>query len=703
MSWFGSNTVSIDSQIEKATDESIPFGETDLSTSLEITDLIRSKQVLPKDAMRSLKKRLTSSKNPNTQLSTLHLIDTCVKNGGYHFIVEISTREFIDSINLIIRDDETNENVRDLALDLIQNWSLAFKDNFQFKYLGQIYENLQKSGYSFPTVGSEISTKLFDSNAPPEWEDSDACMICSTLFSMLNRKHHCRNCGGVFCTTHSSKFLSLSHLGIIEPVRVCDTCFDELDSKKSKGKKTRRSKHQKDVSRARAQYDSDDDEDLKKALELSLRESQGFTQVPIPVIPSKQDQKSSSQQQKQTSNEDEEDEDMKAAIAASLKDLEDKKQALEQQQQQQQQQPPQDNSPYANLLPQSSGYQQQQQHVQQQVQQPPQDLPNYLTSQDESNIIQFNNKVSYYESTPYAQNDLNELHNSYRQVIPTIPKISYELNNSINKYDEFIDLNSKIDTVMRLYNKMLDDKIEKENNLTRAPVPVPSDPYGYQQQYQHYPSQQYQQQYQSQQYNQQQGYTPLNQQYSGQTPQFVQSPSLERQQVELQKQSYQSPVQQYLQPHLQQVQSSPQLQQQAPQVPQQAPQQAPQPRYEESVPSYNEALEQEPQEYQPPQEEEEEEEEFSAPPSQIPYENKVEEPIPQHLPSEPSIPVSQPQQVQQIPSQQVPSQVPNGYKYQQKVTDFSFPTVPLNKPPQEETIHVKEDKKPIVEETLIEL
>lgn len=55
------------------------------------------------------------------------------------------------------------------------------------------------------------------------------CMACKTKFSLVNRKHHCRKCGGIFCASCTSKRTSVLNLpGDRIPRRVCDRCYTVL-------------------------------------------------------------------------------------------------------------------------------------------------------------------------------------------------------------------------------------------------------------------------------------------------------------------------------------------------------------------------------------------------------------------------------------------------------------------------------------------
>lgn len=54
----------------------------------------------------------------------------------------------------------------------------------------------------------------------------DECPVCQTGFNLFVRRHHCRNCGGVFCSECTSERLKLAPTDHAE--RVCTTCFDNV-------------------------------------------------------------------------------------------------------------------------------------------------------------------------------------------------------------------------------------------------------------------------------------------------------------------------------------------------------------------------------------------------------------------------------------------------------------------------------------------
>lgn len=156
----------------------------------------------------------------------------------------------------------------------------------------------------------------------PEWSDSEWCMRCRSAFTMLNRKHHCRNCGLTFCGNCSSKSISLPHLAIKEPVRVCESCYTRIYSGDIKAATALAASGGSSSDLAAltagggntttAANTNAEDEDLRKAIEASLRESQKSSTIEskpatVPVATRRNDA-------------DDDDADLKAAIEASLRE-----------------------------------------------------------------------------------------------------------------------------------------------------------------------------------------------------------------------------------------------------------------------------------------------------------------------------------------------------------------------------------------------
>ncbi|KAI0028850.1 hypothetical protein K488DRAFT_57629 [Vararia minispora EC-137] len=322
MSGIGSwlwGTNQLDESVDKATSELLPAGSEDIALNLEICDQIRSKAVPPKDAMRSLKRRL-NHKNPNVQLLALSLTDICVKNGGDHFLTEVASREFIDNLVSLLKSPTINRDVRAKILRYIQNWAVAFGSKPHLSYAGQAYRDLKREGFDFPPEDfSAASSAMVDTQTAPEWIDSDVCLYCRDPFTFTNRKHHCRNCGRVFDHKCSSKTLPLPHFGITQEVRVCESCHKELTKHKNDRLPSDRRPH-KHSSRRQRHATADEEADLQRAIRLSLEQAYGNSHY----VPSSSPAYGASEPPLVApishAADDENDPDFKAAIEASLRE-----------------------------------------------------------------------------------------------------------------------------------------------------------------------------------------------------------------------------------------------------------------------------------------------------------------------------------------------------------------------------------------------
>ncbi|KAJ5067985.1 vacuolar protein sorting-associated protein [Anaeramoeba ignava] len=132
----------------------------------------------------------------------------------FNLIRQKISSEQIDSLQKI---DENNE-MKNLDYSLINEGLNALK-----------WKLLIES----KIINSKEPLKQFvDIIQPTKWildKDVSFCMNCKSEFSVTNRKHHCRNCGLIFCSKCSSKKRPIWKYNLFSPQRVCDNCNILLD------------------------------------------------------------------------------------------------------------------------------------------------------------------------------------------------------------------------------------------------------------------------------------------------------------------------------------------------------------------------------------------------------------------------------------------------------------------------------------------
>ncbi|RUS79812.1 hypothetical protein EGW08_012411, partial [Elysia chlorotica] len=125
--------------------------------------------------------------------------------------------------------------VREKVLELIQTWSHAFRNEPSYKAVEDTFHVLKMEGHKFPAL--KEADAMFDAEKAPSWKDAETCTRCRVQFTAFQRKHHCRNCGEIFCKACSSKTSTIPKLGFERQVRVCDSCYDKINKAGSSSKK----------------------------------------------------------------------------------------------------------------------------------------------------------------------------------------------------------------------------------------------------------------------------------------------------------------------------------------------------------------------------------------------------------------------------------------------------------------------------------
>ncbi|GAA5899502.1 hypothetical protein JCM8208_000576 [Rhodotorula glutinis] len=180
--------------IERACDPSLH--EPNLSLDLEIADLINSKKAnLPREAAVEVV-RLVNHRNTHVAMLALHLLDILVKNCGYPFHLQISTKEFLNE--LVRRFPERPPTFppppMKKILELVHEWKSTICTSSKRKedlvHIRDMHRLLSYKGYRFPNVdrrAAQVLNPTENLQTPGELEEEDREAQAAKLQELIRR------------------------------------------------------------------------------------------------------------------------------------------------------------------------------------------------------------------------------------------------------------------------------------------------------------------------------------------------------------------------------------------------------------------------------------------------------------------------------------------------------------------------------------
>ncbi|XDG04800.1 hypothetical protein ABKA04_004415 [Annulohypoxylon sp. FPYF3050] len=170
--------------------------EPNLALNLEISDLINSKKgSAPREAAVSIVNYI-NSRNPNVSLLALNLLDICVKNCGYPFHLQISTKEFLNELvrRFPERPPIRYTKVQSKVLEAIEEWRSTICETSRYKedlgFIRDMHRLLSYKGYHFPEVRRDDAAVLNPSDnlkSAEEMEEEEREAQSAKLQELIRR------------------------------------------------------------------------------------------------------------------------------------------------------------------------------------------------------------------------------------------------------------------------------------------------------------------------------------------------------------------------------------------------------------------------------------------------------------------------------------------------------------------------------------
>ncbi|KAJ4348413.1 ARF-binding protein [Didymosphaeria variabile] len=170
--------------------------EPNLALNLEISDLINTKKgSTPREAAVTIV-HYVNHRNQNVALLALNLLDICVKNCGYPFHLQISTKEFLNELvrRFPERPPVHPSRVQNRILELIEEWRQTICQTSRYKedlgFIRDMHRLLSYKGYIFPEVRKEDAAVLNPSDnlrSAEEMEEEEREAQSAKLQELIRR------------------------------------------------------------------------------------------------------------------------------------------------------------------------------------------------------------------------------------------------------------------------------------------------------------------------------------------------------------------------------------------------------------------------------------------------------------------------------------------------------------------------------------
>ncbi|MCJ1257324.1 hypothetical protein MMC24_005149 [Lignoscripta atroalba] len=170
--------------------------EPNLALDLEIADLINSKKGnAPREAAVAIVNYI-NHRNPNVSLLAIALLDICVKNCGYPFHLQISTKEFLNELvrRFPERPPIRPSRVQVKILEAIEEWRQTICQTSRYKedlgFIRDMHRLLSYKGYIFPEVRREDAAVLNPSDnlkSADEMEEEEKAAQSAKLQELIRR------------------------------------------------------------------------------------------------------------------------------------------------------------------------------------------------------------------------------------------------------------------------------------------------------------------------------------------------------------------------------------------------------------------------------------------------------------------------------------------------------------------------------------